>query len=265
MKIASKFSDAPIVGIRGAVRYACSGLGAKMALAFCAVLLLSLSMSHAPVAARTPVETANRVAQDVLSDSRYQRDLPSGQKVEVSPAPRQEPVPRLEEPEPPVVTDAGAAMDIGLWIIVFIAVVLIVLFLIEDLTGRRFLRNRPAEPETRVTDAEPDEEVVLLSVGPLEDADRLAAQGRFDDAVHVLLLGALESIRLSIGRVFEPSLTSRELVAKDFMPAPYRRLVATLVSAVETSRFAGHPAGESEFRRCRGIYTQLPSRTEEPA
>jgi hypothetical protein len=83
---------------------------------------------------------------------------------------------------------------------------------------------------------------------PLDSAERLAAAGRFAEAIHLLLLETLAA--LSRAAQLAPSLTSREIVARVPLPARARDALLGLVLAVEISRFGGAPAGERDYRAC---------------
>ena len=83
---------------------------------------------------------------------------------------------------------------------------------------------------------------------PLDSAERLAAAGRFAEAIHVLLLETLSA--LSRAAQLAPSLTSREIVARVPLPARARDALSGLVLAVEVSRFGGAAAGERDYHAC---------------
>ncbi len=83
---------------------------------------------------------------------------------------------------------------------------------------------------------------------PVASAEALAAEGRFADAIHALLLETLEA--LSRAARLAPSLTSREIVDRVALPARARDALAGLVVAVEVSRFGGAAAAEDDYRAC---------------
>jgi hypothetical protein len=79
-------------------------------------------------------------------------------------------------------------------------------------------------------------------------AEALAAEGRWADAIHALLLETLEA--LSRAARLAPSLTSREIVERASLPGPARDALTGLVLAVEISRFGGADADENDYRAC---------------
>lgn len=83
---------------------------------------------------------------------------------------------------------------------------------------------------------------------PIESAERLAAAGRFAEAIHSLLLETLSA--LARAARIAPSLTSREILGRVALPDAAREALGGLVLAVEVSRFGGAPAGEADYRAC---------------
>ncbi len=87
---------------------------------------------------------------------------------------------------------------------------------------------------------------------PIASAEALAAEGRWAEAIHALLLDTLTA--LSRAARLAPSLTSREIVARVPLPAPAREALSGLVVAVEVSRFGGAAAVEEDYRACLGRF-----------
>ncbi len=87
---------------------------------------------------------------------------------------------------------------------------------------------------------------------PIASAEALAAQGRWAEAIHALLLETLEA--LSRAARLAPSLTSREIVARVALPERAREALSGLVLAVEVSRFGGVGAAEDDYRACLGRF-----------
>jgi hypothetical protein len=87
---------------------------------------------------------------------------------------------------------------------------------------------------------------------PIASAEALAAEGRWAEAIHALLLETLAA--LSRAARLAPSLTSREIVARVQLPDPARDALSGLVLAVEVSRFGGAAAAEDDYRTCLGRF-----------
>lgn len=88
-------------------------------------------------------------------------------------------------------------------------------------------------------------------------ADNLAAQGRFAEAMHVLLLHALAVIRRRLDEPFADSMTSREILRSRQLPDGLRAPLREVVGRVEWSYFGEHPAVGDDYAACRTSFTTL--------
>ena len=93
----------------------------------------------------------------------------------------------------------------------------------------------------------------------LARARELAADGRYTEAVHAVLLAALGELVSRGAAVPQSALTSREVVATARAGDPARQAALRLVRAVETTHFAGRAAGAADFEACVRAYEQLDS------
>jgi len=166
-----------------------------------------------------------RLAEDarrILEDGGYQRSLP--------------------QESPPLELHSlslgplDTLLRILLWALLVVAALVALAWLVQRLRGR-----------ARDILLEPEQGPVPLAF-PVTSAERLAAEGRYAEAIHVLLLETLAA--LSRARKLAPSLTSREIVGRVALPRPAREALTGLVQAVEISRFGGAPAGEPDYRAC---------------
>ena len=98
-----------------------------------------------------------------------------------------------------------------------------------------------------------------LDAGPLLDAEALAAQGRYGEAIHLLLLRTFEVLARRMGSRLAPGMTAREAVVRLSLPGPARPALADLVEAAETTTFAGRAASESDYKRCANRFGVLKS------
>lgn len=102
-----------------------------------------------------------------------------------------------------------------------------------------------------------------LTAGPhppeivLETADDLAAQGRFVEAMHVLLLQALADIRRQLDEEFADSMTSREILRSRQLSDALRRPLREVISRVEWTYFGGHSADRDDYLACRASFSAL--------
>jgi hypothetical protein len=88
-------------------------------------------------------------------------------------------------------------------------------------------------------------------------AEDLARQGRFVEAMHVLLLQSLAEIRRRRGESFAQSQTSREILRSVRLSETGRAALRDIVARVERSYFGDHPAGAAEYRSCRDSFDLL--------
>ncbi|HTC03692.1 MAG TPA: hypothetical protein VK749_09850 [Xanthobacteraceae bacterium] len=88
-------------------------------------------------------------------------------------------------------------------------------------------------------------------------ADDLAAQGRFVEAMHVLLLQAFAEIRRRLDEQFADSMTSREILRSNRLSDDLRRPLREVVSRVEWTYFGEHPAAQDDYLACRSSFSAL--------
>lgn len=91
----------------------------------------------------------------------------------------------------------------------------------------------------------------------LEDADQLAAEGRFDDAVRALLHRSIDDIELRSPRSVRQAQTGREIAQLPVLSATASAAFAPLVRAVERSWFGGVQLNESDYKECREAYANF--------
>ncbi|HZC79118.1 MAG TPA: DUF4129 domain-containing protein, partial [Ktedonobacterales bacterium] len=87
--------------------------------------------------------------------------------------------------------------------------------------------------------------------------DELAAQGRFVEAMHVLLLQGLAAIRAGLDEEFADSLTSREILRRARLSDPGRASLRDIVNRVEWTYFGQYPAALADYEACRTSFNTL--------
>ncbi|MBT8494141.1 MAG: hypothetical protein KJO07_13885, partial [Deltaproteobacteria bacterium] len=92
---------------------------------------------------------------------------------------------------------------------------------------------------------------------PLGDAEVLAADGNWAEAVHTLLLKTLMELAIKRGQPLKSSLTSREILSRVGLPIPARDALSEIVDVVEISHFGDLPIGENEYLRCLDSYSRF--------
>ena len=91
----------------------------------------------------------------------------------------------------------------------------------------------------------------------LEEADRLAAEGRFVEAAHLILLRSIQDIQARRPRAVAVSLTSRDIARLEVLPPPARVLFSGIAEAVEISLFGGQALDRDGYARCRDAYSSF--------
>lgn len=91
----------------------------------------------------------------------------------------------------------------------------------------------------------------------LADADRLAAAGRYDEAVHVLLTRSVQRIEAERPGLLQPASTAREIAATLSLPGAARRAFGTIAGRVEASRFALRALVEADWLAARQAYAEF--------
>jgi Domain of unknown function (DUF4129) len=192
-------------------------------------VLPSRPMQHLPglgalaLSASRSADELRARAEEVLASGDYQRTLPQ------TPA-------RFELP----LGGFELLLRILLWTALAVLVVIAISWVVRRLAGGA----RDAEV------IEPGGEGPAAI--PIAGAEALAAERRWAEAIHALLLETLEA--LSRAARLAPSLTSREIAEQVALPSRAREALRGLVLAVEVSRFGGAPAGEEDYRACLGRF-----------
>jgi hypothetical protein len=144
-----------------------------------------------------------------------------------------------------VPAELGAVAEMLLYLLLAVGAVL------AGLAFFRRLRASPAaftpEPAVPAGEAAPRPE----RVPGLDDAERLASQGRWDEALHALLLQAIRAVSGRLPAPLPPSSTSRELLRLVPLPEEARQAFAGMVRAVELSLFGGAAVGAEVYQENR--------------
>jgi hypothetical protein len=88
-------------------------------------------------------------------------------------------------------------------------------------------------------------------------ADELAAEGRYVEAMHVLLLQGLADIRARLDEQFADSLTSREILRSTKLSDAGRGSLRDIINRVEWTYFGEHPAALPDYVACRASFNAL--------
>lgn len=116
--------------------------------------------------------------------------------------------------------------------------------------GKRGPKVTPPVPEAW----RPDE---TASQALLDDADRLAAEGRYDEATHLLLQRSVAQIAAARPDWVEPSSTARELAGLPALSAPARAAFGVMAARVEASLFALRALERADWEAARAAYAEF--------
>ncbi len=140
------------------------------------------------------------------------------------------------------------------WVVLAVAVMFALVLLVRLLGpgwGRKG-RSKADAPAAEVW--QPDS---AASIALLEDADRLAAAGRFDDATHLLLQRSVAQIAAARPGWVEPSSTARELAALPALPDAARGACGVIAARVERSLFALTTLDRADWEAARAAYAEF--------
>lgn len=165
------------------------------------------------------------------------------------------------EPPPPLPGWLGALLnflgELGpVFLVIFwvglAAIVLTVLWFIgREMLGIRLPDRHKPSPPSGEDDWRPAPGAALAL---LSDADALAEQGRYDEAVHLLLLRSIGDIDGRLPNTVRPALTARDIADLQRLPATARPAFSRITQVVEASLFGGRAVDRSAFTECRQAY-----------
>lgn len=151
----------------------------------------------------------------------------------------------------------GAALGASWWWLQWVLLGAAVLFaglllvrLIAPLPGRQSSKTGDVEVEAWRPDA-------ASTLALLGDADRLAAEGRFDEATHLLLQRSVGQIAAARPDWVEPSSTARELAALPALPDAARGAFSVIAGRVERSLFALRALDRADWEAARAAYAEF--------
>lgn len=229
-----------------------SPLSARLLL-LCGLLLAALAYPLSAYAAPTD-EQIREAVEAVLANNRFQTELPNDATVvetEVDTGPRW----RFELPD-----GLSGLARLLMWLLIAAGSVLVVIFVVNELTSlRRRARGGAQWAEDAIAKAE-RHAAEPGSRTSLDAADRLARNGEYGEALHMLLLDCIAQLRrLRFESLIAPSMTSRELASQLTLPEPSAEALSSMVSAVELSHFGGRQPEEQDYANCRESYLRIAS------
>lgn len=135
-----------------------------------------------------------------------------------------------------------------------ILIVGIILYALGTEIARRMPRRTPKPDATRVPEKPLYKPSAAHARALLEEADRLAAGGRYGEAVRVLLHRSIEDFERVFALAIGPALTSREIARLEPLSERGRSVFSGIAAAVESSLFGGQAIEAARFKACRDAY-----------
>lgn len=221
----------------------------------------ALPTSPAETTANAPVADAAAVPQS-WADLRNDSDI-QFEPIEIPPPEVREPsafeeaMKALFEALGQLLSPIGGALG-GVWPILQWVLLALLIAFVGYLIFRTFgpmanqvrSRKRPSEEDSwQPSQAE--------SLTLLEDADRLAAEGKYDEATHLLLKRSVGQIASARPDLVEPSSTARELAVLPALSEAARAAFGTISDRVERSLFALRSLDRSDWEAARSAYAQF--------
>lgn len=139
-----------------------------------------------------------------------------------------------------------AILEILFWLFVIAAVVYAGIHLVKSWIDRRSGDGEESEDEEAALEetlAGSEIDIDLAQVRALAD------EGRYGDAVHLLLQLTFQSLCELAGTELRPAWTSREILGEIPLPRAGQDALRALVAAVELSHFGGVAATREDYER----------------
>ena len=138
------------------------------------------------------------------------------------------------------------------WALLACLIALLLYGLIRLIAPDQLARRKRQEAEVDEWTPDQDEAIALL-----EEADRLASEGRYDEATHLLLQRSVGQIAAARPDIVEPSSTARELSAEPRIPGAARSAFGVIAQRVERSLFALRTLSAEDWQAARAAYADF--------
>lgn len=150
---------------------------------------------------------------------------------------------------------ANPAIELLLWLLLGVGALLLGVHLFEAISRMRW-------PFAGAVTDEPSQSAKLTGSSespvarPLSGIGRLAAEGAFGDAVH-MLLHCFGELRRRFPHARDPALTSREVLSRASLAPKAHSGLATIVSVVEAGHFGGETIDRTMYQNCLDGYRDI--------
>lgn len=155
-----------------------------------------------------------------------------------------------------ILAPVGQWLGAWWWLIQWVLIALVAGFVLY-LLARTFgplAHRRKARVAVETPEWQPD---TAASLALLADAERLAAQGRFEEATRLLLTRSVGELAAARPGVVEPSSTARELAALPALSEAAREAFRVIAERVEVSLFALQRLERTDWEAARDAYARF--------
>ena len=151
----------------------------------------------------------------------------------------------------------GPLFQVIFWAAIVVAAAGVLYFLFGEAIRVRFGKSGKGKVD--------DADDVLVDLRPdahaarslLEEADALAREGKFAEAVHLLLFRSIDDIQQRLEGGVPRSLTAREIGGLRNLPERARRALGPIIAIVEHSFFGGRDVDAAGWKTARDSYEQF--------
>ncbi len=145
---------------------------------------------------------------------------------------------------------------IGFWVVLGAGAVLLAISLVRHFVAPTPRQARLTPLNLSGLGASPSDAAAKAAVR-LAEADRLAAEGRYAEAAHLLLLRSVADVESGRPGRIRPSFTSRDIAALPDLGAEPRAAFSLIAGVVERALFGGRLLDAEAWRTCRTAYGAL--------
>jgi hypothetical protein len=147
----------------------------------------------------------------------------------------------------------GPILKLLFWGILAVALLFVAYAVISEIIRARknFAPKNEDEDLPDIPVYTPDEEEARVL---LDDADKLAAEGKYEEAVHILLFRSIQDISAKRPHYVKRSLTSREISALPILTQKAKDGFSTIGRLVESSFFGGKPLDAADYALSKDAY-----------
>lgn len=147
----------------------------------------------------------------------------------------------------------GPVFEVIFWVLLALVGGFIIISLLREvaISKRNFAPKVKADDGPAVPIYQVDEETARVL---MDDADKLALDGKYEDAVHMLLFRSIQDIADKRPHYVRRSLTAREISGLPVLSEKARASFSAIGALVERSFFGGAALGDDDYQQAKSAY-----------